>query len=57
MRLGEASERMEEEVVDKNKVEESKKEAFLEWRRVCKNKIYKNKKVWRRLLGKNFLLV
>ena len=43
------AERMEEEVLDKYKVEESKREA-LEWRRVRKNKKYRIRK-WR----KNFL--
>ena len=44
--LEELAERMEEEVLDKYKVEESKREAFrgsgdpLEWRRVRKNKKY-----------------
>ena len=53
---------MEEEVLDKYKVEESKREAFrgrgaaLEWRKVCKNKKYRIRK-GRRLLGKNFLLL
>ena len=56
-------ERMEEEVLDKCKVEESKKEAFRG--RGCssateqgaqKQEIH-NKKLGRRLLGKNFLLV
>ena len=43
-------------------VEESKRGAFkgrgdpLEWNRVCRNKMYKIKKVGRRLLGKNFSL-
>ena len=50
--------RMEEEVLDKYKVEESKREAFrgsgvpLESRRRRKNKKKQNKKVVRRLLGK-----
>ena len=51
------AERMEEEVVDKNKVEESKKEAFLGWRRVRKSRKILNKKVESRLLGKNLRLV
>ena len=44
------AERMEEEVLDKYKVEESKREAFrgggapLDWRRVRKNKRYKIRK-------------
>ena len=55
--------RMEEEVLDKYKVEESKREAFsctstpLEWRRVRKKQEIQNKKVERRLLGNTFLLV
>ena len=46
------AERMEKEVLDKNKVEESKEEAFrgrgasLEWRRVRENKRYRIRK-WR----------
>ena len=57
------AERMEEEVLDKYKVEKSKRGAFkgrgapLEWRRVRKNKRYKNKKVVRILLGKKFFFV
>ena len=49
--------------MNKYKVEESNKETFtgrsapLEWRRVRKNQTIQNKKVERRLLGKNFLLV
>ena len=44
------AERIEEEVLDKYKVEESKRGAFrgrggpLEWRRVCENKRYKMRK-------------
>ena len=57
------TERMEEEVLDKYKVEESKKAAFkcrfnpLEWKRVSKKQEIQNKKVVRRLLGETFLLV
>ena len=57
------AERMEEEVLDKYKVEESKRGSFkgrgdpLELRKVSKNKRYKIRKVERRLLGNNFLLV
>ena len=56
------AERMEEEVQDKYKVEESKREAcrgrgaLLEWRRVRKKQEIQNKNVERRLLGKHFLL-
>ena len=56
------AERMEEEVLDKYKVEESKKEAFrgrgapLELRRVRKSKKIQNKKVVKTLLGQNFSL-
>ena len=51
------AERMEEEVLDKHKVEESKKEAApLEWRRSTRKQEIQNKKVGRRLLGKNFSL-
>ena len=38
------AERMEEEVLDKYKVEESKREAFLEWRRVRGKKMLKSRK-------------
>ena len=55
------AERMEEEVLDKYKGEESKREAYpegggapLEWRRVRKKQEIHNKKVERRLLGKIF---
>ena len=54
--------RMEEKVLEKYKVEESKREAFrgggapLEWRRVRKNKRYREKELERRLLGENFSL-
>ena len=57
------TERMEEEVLDKYEVEESKREAFrgrgasLEWRRVRKKQEVQNEKVGRRLLGKNVLFV
>ena len=50
---------MEEEVLDKYKVEESIREAFrgrgapLEWRSVRKSKKYRNENVVRKLLGKN----
>ena len=56
--------KMEEEVLDKNKGKESKRDAFrgrgapLEWRgRGTQKQETQNKKVRRRLLGKNFLLV
>ena len=53
---------MEVEALDKYKVEDSKREAFRgrggPWTgRVRRNKEIQNKKVERRLLGKNFLLV
>ena len=57
------AERMEEEVLDKYKVEESKREAFrgrgpsLEWRRVRKNKEYR-KRLWEEdCWARNFLFV
>ena len=59
-----SAERVEKEVLDTYKFEESKREAFRgrgasqKWRRVRKNKKYRLRK-WReeRLLGKNFLVV
>ena len=57
------AERMEEEVLNKCKVGESKREVFrgrgapLEWRRVHKKQEKQNKKVERRLLGTNLRLV
>ena len=57
------AERIEEEVLDKYKVEESKREAFkgrgapLEWRRVRGSKKYRIKEWRRRLLGKSLLFV
>ena len=53
-------ERMEQEVLDKYKVEESKKEAFrgraaaMEWRRVRENKTYRIRK-WEKIAGQEFL--
>ena len=57
------AERMEVEVLDKYKVEDSKREAFkgrsaqLEWRRGAQKQERQNKKVERRLLGQNLRLV
>ena len=54
------AERMEEEVLDKYKVEEKLPDVEvlpLEWRRVRKKQEIHDKKVRRRLLGKNFLFV
>ena len=56
------AERMEEEVLDKYKVEESKREAFrgrgaVGMEEGAQKQEIQNKKVVRRLLGKNFLLV
>ena len=57
------AERMEEEVLDKYNVEESKEEAFrgrgasLEWRRERGKQEIPKKEMERRLLGKNFLPV
>ena len=57
------AERMEVEVLDKYKVEDSKREAFkgrsaqLEWRRDAQKQERQNKKVERRLLGQNLRLV
>ena len=56
------AERMDEEVLDKYKVEDSKREAYkgrggpLEWRRVRRSRKYRIRK-WRILLGKNLRLV
>ena len=56
-------EKNEAEVVDKCKIEESKREAFkdrgapLEWRRVRKNKRNRIRRWKRRLLGKSLLFV
>ena len=57
------AERIEEEVLDKYKVEEGKREAFrgggdaLHGGECAKEQEIQNKKVERRLLGKNFLFV
>ena len=57
----EFSEKMEEEVLDTCKVEDSKRDAYrgsvLEWRRVRRSGKYRIRKVGRRLLGKNLRLV
>ena len=57
------AERMEEEVLDKYKVEESKKRDFQRWRcslgmeKGAQKQEIQNKKVVRGLVGKNFLFV
>ena len=61
--MDQLAERMEQEVLDKYKVEDSKREAYkgrgapLEWRRVCRSKKYRIRKWWRRLPGKNLRFV
>ena len=56
------AERIQEEVLDKHKVEESKREVFrgggalLEWRRVRKNKKYRRRK-WEKTAGQEFFFV
>ena len=57
------AEKMEEEVLDKYKVDDSERQAYrgrgsvLEWRRARKKKELQHTKVERRLLGNNFRVV